>query len=68
MTNRDMVTAKPVDCPLPEPNTPPLPPMLAPEDGATPTTREDPIDSPQPNASAKRDAPSEAKQGLATKR
>ncbi|MDP4025570.1 hypothetical protein Q8W71_23320 [Methylobacterium sp. NEAU 140] len=66
MTNRDMV--KKGGAPGVEPNTPPLPPVPAPEDSATPTTREDPIDSPQPNASAKRDAPSAAKQGLATER
>ncbi len=42
--------------------------MPAPEDAAHPTTREDPIDSPQPNASAKRDAPDEHKQGLVTRR
>jgi hypothetical protein len=65
MTNRNMVNkAKPAE----EPNTAPLPPMPAPEDAARPITRQDPIDSPQPNASAKRDAPSETKQGLATKR
>ena len=65
MTNRNMVNkANPAETP----NTPPLPPMPAPEDASRPTTREDPIDSPQPNASAKRDAPSAEKQGLATKR
>lgn len=65
MTNRNMVNdgAKNV-----APNETPLPPMPAPEDSARPTTREDPIDSPQPNASAKRDAPDAHKQGLATKR
>ncbi|MBE7196938.1 MAG: hypothetical protein INR70_03935 [Parafilimonas terrae] len=66
MTNRNMVNKA---APAVEPNTRPLPPMPAPEDAATPTTREDPIDSPHlPNASAKRDAPSEQKQGLATRR
>ncbi|GJD33219.1 hypothetical protein [Methylobacterium aerolatum] len=65
MTNRNMVTkAKPEV----EPNTAPLPPMPAPEDAATPTTRTDPIDSPQPNASSDREPPSERKQGLATRR
>jgi len=65
MTNRNMVNRT---APEVEPNTRPLPPMPAPEDAATPTTREDPIDSPQPNASAKRDEPSAQKQGLATRR
>jgi hypothetical protein len=65
MTNRNMVNKA---APSEQPNLAPLPPMPAPEDAATPTTREDPIDSPQPNASAKRDAPSDAKQGLATRR
>lgn len=65
MTNRNMVNkANPAE----QPNTAPLPPMPAPEDAARPTTQEDPIDSPQPNTSAKRDAPSAAKQGLATRR
>lgn len=65
MTNRNMVNTT---NPAVEPNTAPLPPMPAPEDAKTPTTTEDPVDSPQPNASAKRDAPSAEKQGLATRR
>ncbi|MGC5778996.1 hypothetical protein [Methylobacterium sp. NFXW15] len=65
MTNRNMVNQ---DARKVEPNQAPLPPMPAPEDAAHPTTREDPIDSPQPNVSAKRDAPDEHKQGLATRR
>ena len=68
MTNRDMVTGKAGADPVQAPNVAPLPPMPAPEDGAGPTTREEPVDSPQPNASAKRDAPGPVKQGLATKR
>ncbi|MCJ2014660.1 hypothetical protein [Methylobacterium sp. J-076] len=65
MTNRNMVNGEAAKV---EPNTAPLPPMPAPEDASRPTTREDPIDSPQPNASAKRDAPDSEKQGLATRR
>lgn len=45
-----------------------LPPMPAPEDSATPTTREEPIDSPQPNASAKRRPPEDGELGLTTRR
>jgi hypothetical protein len=45
-----------------------LPPMPAPEDSATPTTREEPIDSPQPNASAKRRPPEAGELGLTTRR
>lgn len=65
MTNRNMVNGK---APKVEPNRAPLPPMPAPEDASRPTTREDPIDSPQPNASAKRDAPGPDTLGLSTKR
>lgn len=65
MTNRNMVNAGAKSV---APNEAPLPAMPAPEDAARPTTHEDPIDSPQPNASAKRDAPDEQKQGLVTKR
>ena len=68
MTNRDMVKGGATADPIQKPNTPPLPPLPAPEDSGTPTTRSDPIDSPQPNASVERDAPSDAKQGLATER
>lgn len=65
MTNRHMVnTANPKV----QPNEAPLPPMPAPEDAKRPTTRQDPIDSPQPNASAKRDAPAPGKLGLSTER
>lgn len=53
---------------LPQPNRTPLTPMPAPEDSRTPTTREEPIDSPQPNASAKREAPAPGEIGLATER
>ncbi|WP_348644085.1 hypothetical protein [Methylobacterium sp. WL12] len=42
--------------------------MPADEGSATPTTHEEPIDSPQPNASVKRDPPSDEKPGLSTKR
>lgn len=68
MTNRDMVKGAAGADPVQVPNVAPLPPMPAPEDSARPTTREEPIDSPQPNASAKRDAPGPDKQGLATER
>ena len=68
MTNRDMVKGEAGAAPAKTPNVTPLPPMPAPEDGDHPTTRQEPIDSPQPNASAKRDAPSADKQGLATRR
>ena len=70
MTNREMVSgaAKASTEAAPKPNTPPLPPMPADEGSATPTTREEPIDSPQPNASVDRDPPSDEKPGLATKR
>lgn len=65
MTNRNMVKD---EASAPLPNTPPLPPMPAPEDCATPTTREEPTDSPHLNASLKRDAPPPGGLGLATKR
>lgn len=65
MTNRNMVNG---NAPKVEPNQDPLPPMPAPEDASRPTTREDPIDSPQPNTSAKRDAPGPDRLGLSTKR
>lgn len=68
MTNRDMVKGKAGADPVEVSNLAPLPKMPAPEDGDGPTTREDPVDSPQPNASATRDAPGPDKQGLATKR
>lgn len=68
MTDRAMVKAKAGTDAAETPNVAPLPPMPAPEDGDTPTTREDPIDSPQPNASAKRAAPGPGEHGLATKR
>ncbi len=53
---------------LPEPNRTPLPAMPAPEDSLTPTTNEDPVDSPQPNASAKRGPPGSGELGLSTRR
>jgi len=68
MTNRNMVKEAGSGAPVPHPNTPPLPPMPAPEDSATPTTREEPIDSPQLDASLKRAAPKPGEQGLSTKR
>ncbi|MCJ2120115.1 hypothetical protein MKK65_26680 [Methylobacterium sp. J-001] len=68
MTNRNMVKAGPGSGPAVEPNTPPLPPMPAPEDSPTPTTREEPIDSPHLNASPKREAPGPGEHGLSTKR
>lgn len=76
MTNRDMVKpsllAKSPGAPsgsgLPEPNRTTLPPMPAPEDSPTPTTTEEPIDSPQPNSSAKREAPGPDRIGLSTRR
>ena len=68
MTNRAMVKGGVGTTPAQRPNTPPLPPMPATEDGAHPTTREEPVDSPQPNASVDRAAPGPDKQGLATRR
>ncbi|CAO4177356.1 Fibronectin-attachment protein (FAP) [Methylorubrum aminovorans] len=76
MTNRYMVKrslmAKPASAngvsSLPEPNRSPLPAMPAPEDSLTPTTNEEPVDSPQPNASAKRGPPGSGELGLSTRR
>ncbi len=70
MTNRHMVKPDPSAKAgeRPEPNRTPLPPMPAPEDSATPATREEPIDSPQPNASAKRGPPPAGEIGLGTRR
>ncbi|MCJ2136770.1 hypothetical protein MKK69_22425 [Methylobacterium sp. J-026] len=68
MTNRNMVKDAAGGTPVPQPNTPTLPPMPAPEDSSTPTTREEPVDSPHLNASLKRDAPAPGTQGLSTKR
>ncbi|MCJ2089077.1 hypothetical protein MKK88_24275 [Methylobacterium sp. E-005] len=68
MTNRNMVKEAAVGAATPHPNTPPLPPMPAPEDSATPTTRDEPVDSPHLNASPKRDRPSPGEHGLSTKR
>lgn len=68
MTNRAMEKGQTGADPVVAPNALPLPPMPAPEDAERPTTREEPIDSPQPNASAKRDAPGPGKDGLATER
>jgi hypothetical protein len=68
MTNRNMVKDGAGQNPAVEPNTPPLPPMPAPEDSARPTTREEPVDSPHLNASLKREAPEPGEQGLSTKR
>ena len=68
MTNRDMVKGKAGADPVQAPNAAPLPAMPAPEDSDTPSTREEPIDSPQSNPSATRDAPGPDKQGLATER
>ncbi len=65
MTNRHMVKPEAAAKP-PAANDTPLPPMPAPEDSRTPTTREEPIDSPQPNASAKREAPAPGEIGLST--
>ncbi len=65
MTNRHMV--KPAAAAKPQArNDTPLPPMPAPEDSRTPTVREEPIDSPQPNASVKREAPVPGEIGLST--
>ncbi|SFL17149.1 hypothetical protein [Methylobacterium pseudosasicola] len=68
MTNRNMVKTGPGSGPEVQPNTPPLPPMPAPEDSPTPTTREEPVDSPHLNASPNRAAPSPGEHGLSTKR
>lgn len=45
-----------------------MPAMPAPEDSPTPVTHEEPTDSPQPNASAKREAPNSGEIGLSTRR
>ncbi|GAB6845489.1 hypothetical protein HNR00_001487 [Methylorubrum rhodinum] len=71
MTNRHMVkpdaAAKPPGESGPQqPNRHPLPPMPAPEDSRTPTVREEPIDSPQPNAGLERDPPAPGEIGLST--
>lgn len=56
MTNREMAKGlRPGDSP--KPNTTPLPPMPAAEGSTTPSTREEPLDSPQPNESGQRAAP-----------
>nr|WP_132253839.1 hypothetical protein [Methylobacterium segetis] len=70
MTNREMAkgAASADPAAAPRPNEHPLPPMPAPEDSSTPTTREEPVDSPQPNASAKRAPPTPTHPGLATDR
>ncbi|GJE41782.1 hypothetical protein F6X53_18120 [Methylobacterium soli] len=69
MTNREMARGAAAGAArAPQPNTQPLPPMPAPEDSATPTTDVEPIDSPQPNASVKRDPPAPGRPGLATER
>lgn len=68
MTNRNMVKDTGGAAPAVTPNTPPLPPMPAPEDAPRPTTREEPVDSPHLNASLKREAPAPGAQGLSTKR
>lgn len=65
MTNRNMVNGNARKV---EPNEAPLPPMPAPENAARPTTQEDPVDSPQPNAAAKRGEPAPGKLGLSTER
>ena len=70
MTNREMARgAVEADAArAPQPNKRALPPMPAPEDSPTPTTDAEPIDSPQPNASVKRDPPAPGRSGLATER
>ena len=68
MTNRNMVKDETGPGSTVTPNTPPLPPMPAPEDSTRPTTREEPVDSPHLNASLKREAPEPGEQGLSTKR
>lgn len=69
MTNRHMVkpTVLAEAGRMPEPNRTPLPPMPAPEDSRTPTTREEPIDSPHPHATT-RHAPKAGELGLSTDR
>jgi len=52
----------------PEPNRTPLPAMPGTEDSPTPKTHEEPMDSPQPNASAKREKPGPGEIGLSTQR
>lgn len=68
MTNREMAKGALTDAHGQHPNARPLPPMPAPEDSATPATRIEPEDSPQPNAAAKRRPPEEGEIGLVTKR
>ncbi|MGU3540951.1 hypothetical protein [Methylobacterium sp. A54F] len=69
MTNREMAKgAAAAGAAAPQPNDRPLPPMPAAEDSRTPTIREEPVDSPQPNASLKREAPTPDHPGLATDR
>ena len=68
MTNRNMVKDDAGTGPAMKPNTPPLPPMPAPEDSSRPTTREEPVDSPHLNASLNREAPAPGEQGLSTRR
>ncbi len=68
MTNREMAKRALDGAAGQEPNARALPPMPAPEDSATPTTTVEPIDSPQPNAAAKRRPPEDGEIGLATER
>lgn len=70
MTNRSMVKQAIASVPEagPQPNATPLPAMPAPEGSATPTTDQEPVDSPQPNASVKRSPPSADRPGLGTER
>ncbi len=73
MTNRDMVKqdgAKPAD-PARDAQTPrlqPLPPLPAEEDAAHPTTRDEPLDSPQANENGVRSPPAPGEIGLTTRR
>lgn len=66
MTNRNMV--KPAADPAQDdaPNRTPLPAMPAAEGSGSPTTSQEPIDSPQPNTSANRAAPAPGETGLST--
>ena len=68
MTNRDMVKPGSGTGPLQTPNTSRRPPVPADEDSRTPTTLDEPIDSPQPGLDHERPKPPEGEIGLATTR
>ena len=67
MTNRNVVKPE-QPASAQHPNATPLPAMPADESSETPTTAVEPIDSPQPNRSAKRRAPEKGETGLGAAR